>query len=218
VRWFGKNVGGFRLIADVCICYIVNIATWSLLIYINGPNFRRFNEITPAGALLRGKNGLNPVSALPISSMTGAITMTNFEKRWAWFFTLLGWQWKYFPVRHGFAKVRPVFRVSIPYGHNECSGSHVLDVFLRRGVLNPDAFGVSVNDLAACRRVRNDPWSEPHPALFGDNPSASTWVMAHGAGGGTECLETWAPDWKKVWASARAHVRSVMPLPSGGLR
>lgn len=142
--------------------------------------------------------------------------MTNFEKRWAWFFTLLGWQWKYFPVHHGFVRVRPTFRVAIPCGHSECADRHVLDVFLRRGVLTPDGFGVTVYDLAACRRRINNPWCEPHPALFGDNPSASTWEMGHGAGGGTEWIETWAPDWKKVWARARAHSLGVLPLPSGG--
>jgi hypothetical protein len=143
--------------------------------------------------------------------------VTNFEKCWAWFFSLIGWQWKYFPQAHGFS-VEPSFRVCVPCGHSECSGSHMLDVFLRRGVNNAERFGVSIFALASLCRGSDSPYDSPHPALFGENPSVTIWEMAHGCGGGEYSVPVWVPDWKDIWARARSLTRSVATPPVGRLR
>jgi hypothetical protein len=142
--------------------------------------------------------------------------MTNFEKRWAWFFTLAGWRWKNFPAGHGFS-VQPSFRVCIPCGHSECYGSHELDVFLRRGVSNPDKFQVSIFELASVRRGADSPYDSPHPALFGANPSVTVWQMSHGAGGGEYSVPVWVPDWESLWAQARSLIQAIAAPPVGRL-
>jgi len=143
--------------------------------------------------------------------------VTNFEKRWAWFFMLLGWQWEYFPAKHGF-NVQPAFRVRIPCENSECNGAHDLDVFLRRGIRDITAFGVSIYDLAASRKNGDSPYNSPHPALFGDNPSVSIWEMAHGHGGGEYCIPYWESDWQRAWRQARSLTITSVLLPIGRLR
>jgi hypothetical protein len=142
--------------------------------------------------------------------------MTNFERRWAWFFTLLGWHWKYFPTKHGF-QVQPTFRVEFPCGHSECDGSHTLDVFLRRGVLSVDRFGVSVYDLASPRKGADSPYYSPHPALYGDNPGVTVWEMCHGSGGGQYDIPTWVPDWHDLWTRACSLTRTALVQSAGRL-
>jgi hypothetical protein len=142
--------------------------------------------------------------------------VTNFEKRWAWFFTLLGWRWTYFPVQHGYL-VQPTFRVCIPCGNSECNGSHVLDVFLRR-VTHVEHFGISIFNLASWRKGAESPYDEPHPALFGENPTVTVWQMAHGIGGGEYCIPFWVPDWRNLWAQARSLTKAVAAPPVGRLR
>jgi len=142
--------------------------------------------------------------------------VTNFEKRWAWFFVLAGWQWEYFPSDHGFL-VQPAFRVCIPCGHSECYGSHTLDVFLRR-VAKIEGFGLTVLNLASLRPSADSTWDSPHPALFGMNPSVTIWQMPHGAGGGEECVPAWVPNWKAMWKAARSLTCYSAAQPVGSLR
>jgi hypothetical protein len=142
--------------------------------------------------------------------------VTNFEKRWAWFFSLVGWQWKYFPARHGY-NVQPSFRVSIPCNHSDCGGSHLLDVFLMRSVHDANDFGATIYGLAATRRHADSPYEPPHPALFGANPSVTTWQMPHGCGGGEYDVPYWVPNWKQHWVTARAVTSAVAAQPVGDL-
>ncbi len=120
--------------------------------------------------------------------------MTKLEKQWRVFFGLFGWECKYRPAYRG--RLQPTFRVSIPCGHSECYGSHDLYVFVL-DVKSVEEFGVTVWDLG-------DPYHSPHPALFGADPSVTTWEMAHGAGGGVECVANWVRDCKHAWGTARA--------------
>ncbi len=143
--------------------------------------------------------------------------MTNFEKRWAWFFTLVGWAWRYFPAQHGY-RVQPSFRVCIPCRNSECDGSHTLDVFLRRGVTSPESFGVTVYQLASMRRNADSPYDSPHPALFGEDPTVTIWEMSHGCGGGEYRIPVWLPDnWKHLWKAARALTCYSVAQPVGSL-
>ena len=137
--------------------------------------------------------------------------MTKLEKRWAWFFVMNGWRWTYHPVCEYF--LRPTFRVSFRCEHSECNGSHTLDVFLM-DVDHEKDFGLTVYDLAGARPQTDvcGAYVEPHPALFGSNPSVTTWEMAHGAGGGMECVPNWAPDWRGDWASAGYLARTKLPI------
>ena len=129
--------------------------------------------------------------------------MTKLERRWAWFFMLAGWTWAYRPRTKYF--LSPTFRVSFPCGHGECHGSHELDVFLR-DVTRVEDFGVTIWNLASARPPADDlmgagsPYDAPHTALFGADPSVTTWEMAHGAGGGCETVSRWVPD--ELWERA----------------
>ncbi len=133
--------------------------------------------------------------------------MTRLEKQWAWFFTFAGWTWKYHPNVEYF--LRPTFRVSFQCGHVDCPRCHELDVFLQN-VERVEDFGVTIWNLASARPPRNEfmaagsPYDPPHAALFGARPSATTWEMVHGEGGGMECVEHWVLDWRGYWAMAGA--------------
>jgi hypothetical protein len=143
--------------------------------------------------------------------------VTNFEKRWAWFFTLLGWEWEYWPKTHMFPSMRPDFRVSIPC---EC-GSHILEIFLRRGVTRAEGFSSVWELLQSLRRDARVPFDSPtQPALFGDNPGVTVLDTVH-AGGKTGVLNIgiWLPqNWKSLWKSARALTCYSIAQPVGRLR
>jgi hypothetical protein len=107
--------------------------------------------------------------------------------RWARFFTLARWDWK--------LSTRPEFdfEVTFPCGHSECSGTH--SVLVR-------VVELSYNALEKAHGAEFSPdetWTSPHPALFGNGPVNTFWVMPHGAGGGAERATEWADNPNRIW-------------------
>lgn len=145
--------------------------------------------------------------------------MTNFEKRWAWFFTLLGWQWKYWPKRHMFHRVRPDFRVGIPC--RVCPGIHTFEVFLRRGANCREDFRSIWGLLQSLRQDANIALDAPtQPAVFGHNPGATLLDTVHADGKfGVLSIGIWLPDdWKSLWKAARALTCNSVAQPVGSVR
>lgn len=138
---------------------------------------------------------------VPRGENKALLFQSHLEARWAAFFELAGWTWKYRPIR--LADWTPTFIVSFSCEHSECHGSHTLAVEVQPfadletfrsekggyyGTLE-DYYFYGQNELPA------------HAvALFGLNPGVASWEMAHGAGGGT-CDIAWAiqQDWEPLW-------------------
>jgi hypothetical protein len=145
--------------------------------------------------------------------------MTNFERCWAWFFTLLGWQWEYSPKKHMFRRVRPDFRVAIPC--RVCPGTHTLEIFLRRGVKCEEDFRFVWDLLQSLRRDGNIAFDSPtQPAVFDDNPGITLLDTVHAGGKfGVLSIEIWLPDdWKSLWKAARALTCYSVAQPVGSIR
>lgn len=136
----------------------------------------------------------------------GQVFETPLLAQWAAFFDLAEWQWSRGVVRVG--DWQPDFRVSFKCGHSECRGSHtilvsVLPVADLSDVKGHPAlshfYGVTGNEGKSIADAG---------ALFGASPSASTWQMSHGAGGGVETVSNWADDVGTLWREARKRVVS----------
>lgn len=144
--------------------------------------------------------------------------MTNFEKRWAWFFTLLGWQWEYWPKARAFRRMRPDFRVTIQC--RVCPGTHTLEIFLRRGLACAEDFKSVRGLLNSLRREANIAIDSPtHPAVFGNNPGVTLLDALHGGKSGALDIGVWLPhNWKSLWKAARALTCYSTAQPVGRLR
>jgi len=129
---------------------------------------------------------------------------TRLEAQWAAFFDLAGWTWRYNPT--ALEDWRPDFVVSIPCGHSECNDMHTLLV----SVLDV----ASVAQLSTHPALRHsyrvqfdgDSFRADAGALFGNTPSASSWTMSHGAGGGTYDVPYWVDDADRLWRQAAENV------------
>ena len=119
--------------------------------------------------------------------------MTKLEKQWRVFFGLFGWECKYRPAYR--RRCSQPFASAFRVGTASATARTIVYVFVL-DVKSVEEFGVTVWDLG-------DPYHSPHPALFGADPSIATWEMAHGAGGGVECVANWVRDCKHAWGTAR---------------
>jgi hypothetical protein len=130
---------------------------------------------------------------------------TKLDATWAAFFDLAGWDWWYNP--RSFDNWKPEFKVRLYCSHSECRGEHILYV--------------SILDINSIISVKNHPAfdhfyvvKEPNGksvgdagAVFGNHPSISHWEMTHGAGGGIESVEYWAPsNINNLWQQAKAKI------------
>ena len=131
----------------------------------------------------------------------GLIFRTSLEARWAAFFDLVGWKWELNP--QPINNWAPDFRVTFPCTHSECGGKHTILV----SVLNVS----SVSDFGKhpCLQYPYG-FNENQTALtadagaaFGNGPSVTYWVMAHGAGGGDENVCEWTEDPFSDWEKAK---------------
>ena len=185
----------------------------------NAPNPRVFCEVSPS-LLIRGgaKRREGCFDSQVLRRSEELKTVTNFEKRWAWFFTLVGWQWEYWPKKHPFRKVRPDFRVAVPC--RVCPGTHTLEIFLRRGVTCAEDFSSVWGLLQSLRRDANIGLDSPtQPAVFGNNPAITLLDTVHGGGKyGVLEIGVWLPDdWKAMWKAARALTCYSVAQPVGEL-
>ena len=125
---------------------------------------------------------------------------TRLQAHWVAFFELAGWKWWSNPMAIGDWK--PDFKVEFPCDHSECSGFHTLFVSVLP-ISSVDGFKhhpsvthtYSVKDADGTRVADAG-------AAFGSSPTATTWEMSHGAGGGIEEVTTWVPRSAQLWAQA----------------
>jgi hypothetical protein len=148
--------------------------------------------------------------------------MTNFEIRFAWFFTLLGWQWQYRPEQHRFRSMTPDFRVVIPHSSCEhCNDTHsyCLYVFLRRGLSGANLFAKFWPVVQALRheaKISAD--CRTQPAVFGENPAVTLLDAMHGKEGLLSVANIWLPDdWKSLWKAARILTCYSVARPVGAV-
>lgn len=138
-------------------------------------------------------------------SYNGLEFETKLLAQWAAFFDLAGWEWD-----RGISALgnwKPDYRVSFPCGHSECSGSHTLLV----SVLPVN----SIRDVSGHPALENSwgvqnaagEWLADAGALFGNTPQTSEWTMSHGAGGGTDRVDTWVHNANQLWIKAGSLVK-----------
>lgn len=136
---------------------------------------------------------------------------SRLEARWAAWFDLAGWQWEYEPI--DFVDWSPDFRVRFHCGHSECNGSHVLLVEVKP--FWSMFAGHAVHRYMGCGL--GESWMPAEfcsSAMFGSNTKETYWSMAHGAGGGDECVEHWVNDHATLWKTAgnivQWHVQGIL--------
>jgi hypothetical protein len=132
---------------------------------------------------------------------------TQLEARWAAFFDLAGWEWRVNPVRVG--DWSPDFRVTFSCDHSECGGSHTLLVAVLPLSKREDfrthpclSHSYGIGDAYTGLGVSADAG-----AAFGTSPKATTWEMAHGAGGGVFDVDFWVHQADVLWSKAESLVR-----------
>jgi hypothetical protein len=146
------------------------------------------------------------IAAKP-TTYAGVRFRSRLEARWAAFFDLAGWKWRYEPV--DLAGWVPDFWVSFPCRHSECDGNHSLLVEVKPYYL--DDHGNPPPEFASHRASRwvnefDGPEGCPLPydgvALFGLWPEHTTWAMLHGSGGGQSAVVDWVDDHEALWRQA----------------
>lgn len=153
------------------------------------------------------------IKAIP-TRYAGVNFRSRLEARWAAFFDLAKWKWRYEPI--DLPGWIPDFWVSLPCGHSECGPTHDLLVEVKPTLLNFDRgyAGELPDDLKAHAIAKwfggwKGPDGCPLPcdavALFGLDPENTSWCMVHGAGGGFESVCSWmtyGTDIHGMWAEA----------------
>lgn len=126
---------------------------------------------------------------------------TVLEARWAAFFDLAGWDWHVNPACVG--DWSPDFWVSFPCDHSECSRHTLLVAVLP--IDNIEGFK-NHPSLKHAFTIEGDPQGihslVEAGAAFGNRPDATTWVSAHGSGGGTHDVPFFVPDARELWLTA----------------
>jgi hypothetical protein len=134
------------------------------------------------------------------TTYNGLIFRTQLEARWAAFFDLAGWEWRYNPAPVG--NWAPDFLVKFPCRHSECSGSHSLMVSVVDSADLADLGGHPALGFAYGRSESGISCRADAGALFGSNPGATRWEMSHGAGGGVDDVPRWVSIQQEHWAEA----------------
>ncbi|WP_411878558.1 hypothetical protein [Polaromonas sp. YR568] len=125
---------------------------------------------------------------------------TRLEAQWAAFFDLAGWSYWTNPVTVG--DWRPDFKLRFDCSHSECGGYHVIfSSVLPVSHLNDVKGHPSLKHIYGVDSPSGERLADAG-AIFGKDPSVTTWEMSHGAGGGTENLAKWVPNSAQLWAKA----------------
>jgi len=124
---------------------------------------------------------------------------SRLEARWAAFFDLAGWKHEYEPI--DLPGWSPDFRVTFECGHSECKPTHTLLVEVK------PFFDISQFEGHPCMRYaygrsNGDAIPADASAAFGANPEVTFWEMAHGAGGGCDCVMNWVEFYGDKWRQA----------------
>lgn len=132
---------------------------------------------------------------------------SRLEARWAAFFDLAGWKWEYEPIDlNGWT---PDFRITFPCSHSECSGNHTLLVEVKpyytiEEFANHPCMTYPYGLHEASGITKHVPADAS--AAFGIDPSVTYWQRAHGAGGGSESIESWiGSDVDFLWKKSRRY-------------
>jgi len=143
------------------------------------------------------------------TNYSGVKFRSRLEARWAAFFDLAKWEWKYEPI--DLPGWTPDFWVKWSCGHSECNGHHTLLVEVKpysdiREFDNHPCMryleGIDQEAKQLTYAIRED-----SSAGFGIDPSVTYWSMSHGSGGGDEEITRWVENWKELWADAGNKVR-----------
>lgn len=122
--------------------------------------------------------------------------------QWAAFFDLAGWEWSV--SVSAVDNWKPDFRVCLPCTHSSCPIHHrllvsVLEVSDLSSVSGHPALGYSNFDARSIHMAEDG-------ALFGSNPSATTWQMSHASVRGLFAVPVWVSDSDQLWAQAATKV------------
>lgn len=119
------------------------------------------------------------------TTYNGVRFRSRLEARWAAFFDLVKWEWEYEPIDlQGWV---PDFWIQLPCDHSECPSGRELYAEVKPFRYIQEFAGTKVAEL-----YESDPWSSPHPAMFGITPAVTRWQMCHGHGGGVYTVPDWA--------------------------
>jgi hypothetical protein len=131
----------------------------------------------------------------------GVMFRSRLEARWAAFFDLLGWEWKYEPVDlDGWT---PDFYLKFPCSHSECNGCHDLYVEVKPYSRDEQfeghfAYKVEygcvmgeVDEDGVCRGVSI---GADGAGRFGLDSGVARFMIGHGDGGGDYDLRFFVPN------------------------
>lgn len=130
---------------------------------------------------------------------------SRLEAKWAAFFDLGDLEWIYEPIDK--KNWVPDFWLEIPCNHSECSNNHELYIevkpYTKLTKMEQGEWISRHPDFARRPELPDvDPWSIPSPAIFGQRPDVTRWIMTHGAGGGVEDIKRWVKNADKLWKEA----------------
>ena len=144
-------------------------------------------------------------AAAHTSRYKGTVFKSRLEARYAAFFDLAGWAWKYEPMTiHGWT---PSFEVTIPCSHSECS-DHTLLVEVKPYPHLSDFEGHPGTKYPYGDDFNGHTIPADASACFGASPKVSSFEMSHGNGGGTDDIPCWVGNWETMWETADSEVES----------
>ena len=145
-------------------------------------------------------------AAAHTSRYKGTVFKSRLEARYAAFFDLAGWAWKYEPMTiHGWT---PSFEVTIPCSHSECS-DHTLLVEVKPYPHLSDFEGHPGTKYPYGDDFNGHTIPADASACFGASPKVSSFEMSHGSGGGTNDIPCWVGNWETMWEAADSKVESA---------
>jgi hypothetical protein len=129
----------------------------------------------------------------------GVLFRSRLEARYAALFDLVGWKWQYEPF--DLEDWTPDFRVEFPCDHGDCEGKHALLVEVKPYLTLAEFEGHPCQDYPFGGSEKKIPADAS--AAFGNDPSVTSWDMAHGSGGGTYAMADWVKqDVMELWKVA----------------
>ena len=126
----------------------------------------------------------------------GVMFRSRLEARWAAFFELLGWEWRYEPI--DFDGWTPDFYLKFPCSHSECNGYHDLYVEVKPYSRDEEFEGHFVYTVEYGSVYDNEKDEDLHLGVcgagrFGIDPGVARFTICHGSGGGDIDLRFFVP-------------------------
>jgi hypothetical protein len=126
----------------------------------------------------------------------GVMFRSRLEARWAAFFDLLRWEWRYEPI--DFDGWTPDFYLKFPCGHSECDGYHDLYVEVKPYSRHEEfeghfAYGVVFGFVYEGQDCDGVSLGVDGAGRFGLDPGIARFQICHGSGGGDIDLRFFVP-------------------------